>query len=138
MSAFYVLSLSAQTTRSWYKPANHGFPVIHNPAQTGFMDDCSNNKHQSADISISTLTLQPENAFPLFSGEYKGFGSDLYEVSNELVTEYYNKKILIYNFYNTGFLFISLKDAQNTNGLLQIRIPFGNMHRMFDKVKRMT
>jgi hypothetical protein len=132
----WVGRFPAQTIEVYTFPERDSLSAVLDSVQTGFLADVRDNKHKQALVSISLGSLLPENGLFVFINEYKGFGSDLYEVSTELVNTYYNREILLYNFYDRGYVFISLKDAQNRNGLLQIRIPFDNLRNLYDKYKR--
>jgi hypothetical protein len=127
--------LSAQVTKLYSFSSQDSLQAIVDTVRTGFLADYRKNRHEIADVSLSLNSLFSQSAIFLISLDYKGYGSDLYEVSRELVDQYYSRKIKLYSYNDRGFLYLSLKDARNNNGLLQIRIPLGNLRELYDKHK---
>ena len=59
--------------------------------------------------------------------------SELFGFSRTLYMKYYMNKIELLNFNNYAYLYLDLKQAQNYKGALQVKIPFSNFHRAFEK-----
>jgi hypothetical protein len=59
--------------------------------------------------------------------------SELYEVSMELYSTYYLKRIELYNLNDTAFLYLNLKDAMNSNGALQFRVNLPDLDELLKK-----
>jgi hypothetical protein len=63
--------------------------------------------------------------------------SDLYILSYELYSDYYDKPIELYNLNGTAFLYLNLKDAQNKHGALQFKVNLPDMDTNFWKKPRL-
>lgn len=134
----YMLALTPELLPAKMRH-NYVFPLVDSliaPPDTikaSFWTDYQKNQHIPAKVSLSLNSLFAGTSFPWLNLEYKGIGSDWIDVSRELVDTYYSNRILLYRFREHGFVYLSLKDAQNSQGLLQIRIPFGNFRKFHDR-----
>jgi hypothetical protein len=98
--------------------------------ESGFLADYIN-RQQSPENPLFLIRMNLELGDPVYIFIYKGFGSDLIEVSNDLVNKFYSQKIRLINFNNWGYINLSLKNALNSQGFLQFRIPYGNLRFLF-------
>lgn len=57
--------------------------------------------------------------------------SDLYIISHDIYTKYYKNDILLWNFRDSAYLNLNLKDLQNSRGLIQLEIPLSNFPLFF-------
>ena len=125
--------LAKSDNRILYR-GNDSLVIVSDTVKTGFWTDFINRQNHSEN-PLFLVRMNIKGGLPIINNEYKGFGSDLYEVSSKFIIKYYSKRIPLFNYNNQGFVFLSLKDAQNSLGILQFRIPFGNLRLLFHPKK---
>ncbi len=86
---------------------------------------------------INAFTLKYEVNF----FDYKELmDHEIYQISNELYNKYYARDILLWNYQDSFYLSMNIKDMQSKRGLLKVEVPLSNFPLLFrsdrDRLKR--
>ena len=79
--------------------------------------------------------LKSDFSLNLKHNVYKVTDTELYQISKDLYTRYYKSRIELYNYRNTAFLNLNLKEAQKNQGALQFQISLPNFNTWARKRK---
>jgi len=63
--------------------------------------------------------------------------NDIYLISMELYKKYYANDILLWNYRDSAYLFLDIKNMQNKRGLIQLQIPLSNFPSLFKRDKHL-
>lgn len=102
--------------------------------ESGFLADLYKSRAQ-IENPLLLVTMNVSMVIPLSAFEYKGPGSDMIEISGAFFKKYFAQKITVFNFYDLGFVYLSVIDAQSSQGFIQFMIPFGNLRYIFNPKK---
>ncbi|MDD2331761.1 MAG: hypothetical protein PHI68_03810 [Candidatus Cloacimonetes bacterium] len=95
------------------------------------------NKFRIRMPKINAFTLKYEVNF----FDYKELmDHEIYQISNELYNKYYARDILLWNYQDSFYLSMNIKDMQSKRGLLKVEVPLSNFPLLFrsdrDRLKR--
>ncbi|MFO7660924.1 MAG: hypothetical protein R6V77_08420 [Candidatus Cloacimonadaceae bacterium] len=129
---------------AWNLPArsvlNMGFQdrfriiTLADSLESGFLADLYKSRVQTEN-PLFLVTMNVSMVIPLSAFEYKGPGSDMIEMSGSFFKKYFAQKITVFNFYDLGFVYLSVIDAQSSQGFIQFMIPFGNLQYIINPKK---
>ena len=128
--------LSNQSSHPDLESDSDSLKVLIESFQVEYLKSDFDKKTYPSIVRMFVSTLHSKSGKLFTKMDYRGYGSEVVEVTTQLYKNYYKQKIMLYNYNNRGYLYISLKDAQNRRGFLQIHIPLGNLSDNKIRVRR--
>ncbi|MBM4400169.1 MAG: hypothetical protein FJ041_07585, partial [Candidatus Cloacimonetes bacterium] len=59
--------------------------------------------------------------------------SEFVQFTKEMYSKYYMNKIELYNYNNIAYIYLNLREAQNTTGAIQFTIPLSNFKNLLSR-----
>lgn len=77
--------------------------------------------------------IKPDFGIALKLKDSELASSEFVQFTKEMYSKYYMNKIELYNYNNIAYIYLNLREAQNTTGAIQFTIPLSNFKNLLSR-----